>query len=174
MKEFFENGKHGYTWVPDNLESAINAVNLAFKSRDRLVSECRQNSLKHSWSSAGNQIDKMYIDIYNDKNSETNGIMSIVSLPFRFVFFLAQWFFLMMLTAIFLLPFITVSKPKDSTTSAKSSSPTKEKNELHRAKDHTCVYSFIKNQFDDWSNTTVPSKLFIAILAIAIVFFYCV
>ena len=60
MKEFFIEGVHGYTWEPQNVNSAVKALSNAFKSRNVLSKNCRANALNHSWNSAANQIADVY------------------------------------------------------------------------------------------------------------------
>ena len=116
MKEFFENGKHGYIWEPENVESAINAMNLAIESRDSIASNSRKNALKHSWSAAGEQINLIYSEIVTNKKSKfTNE--SLVSTICKFIGNFTQWSVIMCLVIICMLPFMKVAKPKQKCSS---------------------------------------------------------
>ena len=67
MGEFFEEGVHGFTWTPGDVESAVNALNRAIERQQRPLSrqvwaqKCRDNAITHSWSNATKQIADVYI-----------------------------------------------------------------------------------------------------------------
>lgn len=147
MKEFFTNGEHGYTWEPNNLSSAINAMNLAIKNRDRLAKECRKNALNHSWSSAGKQIEEIYSEIKN-REKETSRFNKFISIPHQLAYNFFQWLLMMLMILLVLLPFLKVSKPSDST---KLNVPMVAKNNEKfistRTKKNT-IYSFLMDQLE--------------------------
>lgn len=110
MKEFFEHGKQGYTWEPENIEDAINAMNMALENHESIAANSRQNALKHSWNAAGVQIDSIYSEIVSKRTTfKTDGLVSIF---YKLVVNLAQWSAIMLLVLICMLPFMKVAKPK--------------------------------------------------------------
>lgn len=112
MKEFFQNGKHGYTWEPNDLNSAISAFNSGLKSREALVENCRENALKHSWTAAGQQIEDIYQEIKDNQLSKERSQWSVLMVPFRLAFYMIQWTCMMLLIIFVIMPFLKVSKPK--------------------------------------------------------------
>lgn len=126
MKEFFINGIHGYTWKPQDLESACKSLNSAIKNRNILAQNCRSNALNHSWNSAANQITDVYFRLKNQKhfksqnkeNTSKSSILSSLSSLFSFlktitrgVYYLSVWFYIMILVLTFMAPFMKVTKP---------------------------------------------------------------
>ncbi len=154
MKEFFTCGVHGYTWEPGNLNCAIEALNLTIKRREQMSAECRRNALSHSWTSSGKQIEAIYSELVDLKKKQSNNNDSIMAFMGRLVFYMIEWFFLMFLIVIFLLPFLKVYKPA-ATINQETSKLTnnKQKNEIpttskvkKRKWQHTYIYNFLKNK----------------------------
>ena len=127
MKEFhFVNGMHGYTWKPDDTNSACFALRSAIKNRDKLANNCRLNAINHSWNSAANQIEKVYIQLKNETRNEH----SLIRKTLNGIKYLSIWLYLNILILLFMVPFMNVAKPKNSattTTIIKSNSKTKNK-----------------------------------------------
>lgn len=150
MKEFFQNGKHGYTWEPNDLNSAIGAFNSALKNRDVLVENCRENALKHSWTVAGQQIEDIYQEIKEDQMSKERSQWSVFMVPFRLAFYMIQWTGMMLLIIVVILPFLKVSKPKADMSLATKRNDCK----IAKRRNKSCliktrcvgVYSFLREQ----------------------------
>ena len=120
MKEFFTNGIHGFTWKPNDVDSAVQALNEAMKNRQVLSFNCRSHALNHSWNSAANQI----ADIYSrfkastlsvNENSMASSAVSVVRKFTRSVYYLSKWLFIMILVLLFMAPFMKVVKPTKQT-----------------------------------------------------------
>jgi len=104
MKEFFTSGVHGQTWEPNNLQCAVEALRLALKGRDEMSTNCRQKALSHSWTCSGKQIETIYADLIGQKEEKSKNAAGSVAVVARLVFYLTQWFFLMLLIVLFLAP----------------------------------------------------------------------
>jgi hypothetical protein len=102
MKEFFIEGQHGYTWIPDNEESACNAISNTIENREKIAKSCRLNALKHSWNSSAEQIIGLYSEFKNHKQDKY-----ILKTAFRSVYYFIRWLFLMFLLLFFMAPFVT-------------------------------------------------------------------
>lgn len=149
MKEFFTNGIHGYTWQPNNLKSAVNAMNLAMKSRETLAKNCRPAAINHSWTNAGKQIATVYSGIIQRKNTKSNLVTNVLSKSLRLVFYLSQWLFIMLLVVIFFLPFLKVSRPQDSTDNQSLNAKSGRSKQSGRPlRKHSMVHTFLRNQLD--------------------------
>lgn len=127
MKEFFINGIHGYTWKPEDVDSACKALNNAIRDRNILAQNCRSNALNHSWNSAANQIADVY-ETLSSNSSKTEAIANTqetsrplchlfsvvaksVSILGRGTYYFSVWLFTMILALLFMAPFMKVSKP---------------------------------------------------------------
>ncbi len=122
MKEFhFVNGMHGYTWKPDDPNSACFALRNAIKNRDKLANNCRLNAINHSWNSAANQIEKVYIQLKNEKRNEH----SLIGKTLNGIKYLSTWLYLNILILLFMVPFMNVAKPKHSATTTTTTTTTK-------------------------------------------------
>ncbi|RNA15001.1 glycosyl transferase [Brachionus plicatilis] len=102
MKEFFEYGVHGYTWKPDDVDDACQALQKCINNKEALGHNCRQNALNHSWNSAANQIEDIYLKIKksNEKKFNPKGL-----------FYFLKWFVLQIMILLFMVPFMNVAKP---------------------------------------------------------------
>ena len=142
MKEFFINGIHGYTWKPDDVASACEALTSAIRDRHILAQNCRSHALNHSWSSAANQIADVYTALSerrvlarpphtnhhhhhhhhqrknqvnnnnNNNNKSTNRLVSWTRTIARSIYFLSIWSYTMILVILFMTPFMKVAKPQ--------------------------------------------------------------
>ncbi|CAF1440014.1 unnamed protein product, partial [Didymodactylos carnosus] len=122
MKEFFENGKHGYVWKPGDLDDAEVAIRRSMKERDRLSVNARKQALKHSWDSAADQLDNVYHAALIKHNNDHYVEPSTFLLIFRIFFYTIVWFICIGLAIIFMLPFVKVCSPiieKSTTASLK-------------------------------------------------------
>jgi glycosyltransferase involved in cell wall biosynthesis len=121
LKEFFVNGEHGYLWEPDNLDSAEEAISSAMKDRNYLSIKARQQALKHSWDSAGDQLNGIYYDaIRKHQLKEGNKTMNLFTLIWRIFYYGLSWFLLMVLALLLMAPFVQVSAPQATTTTQKN------------------------------------------------------
>lgn len=102
MKEFFKEGVHGYTWKPNNVDEACQALQKAINSREALVHNCRQNALNHSWNSAADQIEDVYLKIKNNNKK---------SFKLKGLYCFLKWFVLQIMVLLFMVPFMNVTKP---------------------------------------------------------------
>lgn len=102
MKEFFKQGIHGYTWKPNNVNEACQALQKAINKREILAHNCRQNALNHSWNSAADQIENIYLKLKNNKKKSFNlkGIPCFI-----------KWLFWQIMVLLFMVPFMNVTKP---------------------------------------------------------------
>ncbi|CAF0890859.1 unnamed protein product [Brachionus calyciflorus] len=114
MREFFINGIHGYTWRPNDVEDACEALEKAIRDRNILSQNCRSNALYHSWDSAANQIAQVYKTVRNNKKYS-----KIRFNPYG-LFYLGKWFFLQILILLFMVPFMNVAKPIEKSNSVNS------------------------------------------------------
>ncbi len=176
MKEFFQNGKHGFTWEPDNLKSAINALNMAIKNREVLVENCRENALKHSWTAAGKQIEDIYQEIKNKQESKEKFRWPVLMVPFRLAFYMTQWVLMMLLIVLFIIPFLKVSKPNDlklMNDEVNSKKARRYKNSHYNYQKSINVYKFLTEQIDmlkaygaDLMQTVLVSSVFAFLIGV--------
>lgn len=110
MKEFFINGIHGYTWKPDDIESACRALENAIKDRNILSQNCRSNALNHSWNSAANQIAEVYKSAESLDKEKSSGLARLKHF-LRGVYYFFLWVYLILLVLVFMVPFMKVAKP---------------------------------------------------------------
>lgn len=111
MKEFhFVNGVHGYTWKPDDVESAINAVSSALKNRAHLAKNCRSNAVSHSWNAAAEQIAQVYTQFKTNNQTKLGLVKKIKTAATYF----SLWLYLNLLVLLFMVPFMNVAKPKNN------------------------------------------------------------
>ena len=94
MKEFFVNGVHGFTWKPNDLESAVKALSNAINNREILAQNCRSNALNHSWSLAANQIADIYSSISKKKTKQVSKFKRICEIAWKSVYYLSIWLYL--------------------------------------------------------------------------------
>jgi glycosyltransferase involved in cell wall biosynthesis len=102
MKEFFINGIHGYTWIPDDVDSACKAIGKTIENHEKLSKNCRSNALKHSWDGSAEQI----ISLYSQFSGYVQNRNIFKTLLRSFWYFL-NWLFLMVLCLLFMAPFVT-------------------------------------------------------------------
>jgi glycosyltransferase involved in cell wall biosynthesis len=112
LKEFFLIGEHGYLWEPDNIDSAEQAVRSAMKDRNYLSIKARQQALKHSWDSAGDQLNQIYYDAVRQKpNKKENENMNFFTYLCRLFYYGFNWAFCIFLAIVLMAPFVKVSSP---------------------------------------------------------------
>jgi hypothetical protein len=112
LKEFFLIGEHGYLWEPDNIDSAEQAVRSAMKDRNYLSIKARQQALKHSWDSAGDQLNQIYYDAVRQKpNKKENENMNFFTYLCRLFYYVFNWAFCIFLAIVLMAPFVKVSSP---------------------------------------------------------------
>jgi hypothetical protein len=175
MKEFFINGIHGYTWKPQDLESACKSLNNAIKNRNLLAQNCRSNALNHSWNSAANQITDVYFRLKNQKqfkqqNKEhmiKSSILSCLSSLFNFlktitrgVYYLSVWFYIMILVLTFMAPFMKVTKPSKDMPSYSTPGKNEDKSKqlLSKAKKKKLKKNKINKSENDGSDSTTNTS----------------
>ena len=117
LKEFFINGEHGYLWKPDNLDSAEEAIRSAMTSRHYLSMKARQQALKHSWDSAGEQLNDIYYAAVNGRTSEEKKRKDnrFVHLA-RLFYYGLNWLICILLALFLMAPFVRVSSPRSIVT----------------------------------------------------------
>lgn len=111
MKEFFEEGVHGYTWKPNDVEDACKALQKVINQKKILAHNCRQNALNHSWNSAANQIEDVYYQVKNVNKKKFN---------IKGLYCFLNWFILQIMILLFMVPFMNVVKPTKRSTSTQS------------------------------------------------------
>jgi glycosyltransferase involved in cell wall biosynthesis len=117
LKEFFLIGEHGYLWEPDNLDSAEDAIRSAMQKREYLSIKARQQALKHSWDSAGDQLNNIYYDaVKRHKHQTKNQTMNFMMYLCRLFYYGLNWALCMLLAVLLMAPFVQVSSPKAKTT----------------------------------------------------------
>jgi hypothetical protein len=179
MKEFFTSGVHGQTWEPNNLQCAVEALRLALKGRDEMSTNCRQKALSHSWTCSGKQIETIYADLIGQKEEKSKNAAGSVAVVARLVFYLTQWFFLMLLIVLFLLPFLKVYKPQEAKTNEKScrvdggEASKKRRTSTSRGSEHwRFFYIFLKNQKECWESSCSRLMLVCTCLFLSLAVFY--
>jgi len=116
LKEFFVNGEHGYLWEPDNIDSAEDAVRSAMKNRDYLSMKARQQALRHSWDSAGNQLNDIYYDAVKiQKTKEKTRNINILTHIWRLFYYCLNWAICILFALVLMAPFVQVSSPLSKT-----------------------------------------------------------
>jgi hypothetical protein len=128
MKEFFQNGVHGYTWKPHDVESACKALSLAMKNRSQLSENCRSTALNHSWQNAALQIETIYSNLAkesSEKRLENSSVFNYLKQKCYGIYIIIRWLYLIVLVLTFMAPFMKVFKPtKDQSTSSVNFSKT--------------------------------------------------
>lgn len=108
-------GIHGYTWKPQNVDSACTALNNAIRNRSILSQNCRSNALNHSWESAAYQIADVYQSVVlkkqNTLRSQPFFLIRFLLCIFRSIYYLFIWLFLTFLVLSLVAPFMKVAKP---------------------------------------------------------------
>jgi hypothetical protein len=126
MKEFFVNGKHGYTWQPGSVSGAIEAYKKTKNDREAIAEECRKSALNHSWDAAANQIADVYKSLVpKTKHSTDERSFFYLRKSLSSVYYLSIWLFEMILVLLFMVPFMKVSKPVNNEIDGSNNKKTK-------------------------------------------------
>lgn len=113
LKEFFVNGKHGFLWKPDDLDSAEQSIRSAMRNREYLSDQARNQALKHSWDSAGEQLNQIYFDAIKQKQSrpkKTSWYSPLFHVG-RLVFYVFNWLICILMALFLMAPFVRVTPP---------------------------------------------------------------
>jgi hypothetical protein len=128
LKEFFINGEHGYLWKPDNLDSAEDAIRSAMTNRHYLSMKARHQALKHSWDSAGEQLNDIYYAAVNSRTSEEKKKNTASNdnrwshLP-RLIYYVLSWLICILLALFLMAPFVSVTSPRSRVTTQQQKNP---------------------------------------------------
>jgi glycosyltransferase involved in cell wall biosynthesis len=117
LKEFFVNGEHGYLWQPDNIDSAEDAIRCAMKKREYLSTKARQQALKHSWDSAGDQLNDIYYGaIRKNKKKDNDNTNNSFTHIFGLFYYVLNWAICISLALLLMAPFVRVTAPRSTRT----------------------------------------------------------